>query len=76
MKRLSARRQVGFIFFRFFGLPIRSVNFGPGFQTEPLITSAIGEFVQTSSQLNCNDFGMACRWRNGGTDDSAVSFEL
>uniref|UniRef100_A0A915ERT2 MAM domain-containing protein n=1 Tax=Ditylenchus dipsaci TaxID=166011 RepID=A0A915ERT2_9BILA len=44
-----------------------SIDFGPEFKTEPLMTAQEGgQQLQTSSQLACHDFDHNCRWRNGG----------
>ncbi|KAI1715433.1 MAM (Meprin, A5-protein, PTPmu) domain protein [Ditylenchus destructor] len=57
-----------------------SIDFGPDFQTEPLMTADDGQSIQTASQLACHDFDKNCRWRNagghthsvGGKDDNIV----
>uniref|UniRef100_A0A914Z293 MAM domain-containing protein n=1 Tax=Panagrolaimus superbus TaxID=310955 RepID=A0A914Z293_9BILA len=43
-----------------------SIEFGPNFKTENLMTGADGMPVENSHHLNCDDFDKTCRWRNGG----------
>jgi hypothetical protein len=49
-----------------------SVDFGPDFRSEALLTAANGEFVQTASELSCSDFDKNCRWRNLGHGEQGV----
>lgn len=49
------------------------MDFGNNFQTEELVTSKEGDLIQASSQLTCHDFGLHCKWRNGGPNEKTVS---
>ena len=49
-----------------------SVDFGPNFHTEPLLTAANGEFVQTAAELSCSNFDGNCHWRNLGHGEKGV----
>ncbi|KAI3410490.1 hypothetical protein GPALN_004591 [Globodera pallida] len=43
-----------------------STDFGP-MTYEPLLTGARGQFVNAMAELNCDQFGATCRWRQSGT---------
>lgn len=53
-----------------------SVDFGPNFHREPLLTGASGEFVQTAAELSCANFDGNCRWRNLGHGEKGVDFGI
>ncbi|KAL3110696.1 hypothetical protein niasHT_010708 [Heterodera trifolii] len=46
-----------------------SIDFGPMI-SEHLLTGARGEFVNDMAELNCDQFGVTCRWRQSGTGKS------
>uniref|UniRef100_A0A7E5A1W2 MAM domain-containing protein n=1 Tax=Panagrellus redivivus TaxID=6233 RepID=A0A7E5A1W2_PANRE len=43
-----------------------SIDLGPDFKSESLVTGAEGMPIDMASQLGCYEFDKGCRWRNGG----------